>query len=259
MLIFGRIINTLLAVSLCLIRDSGASSGYYYEEATQMTPLRRDITNLDQQVLTESLSPEESRYFEAITSSTREHWMRRAKQALSDLASPCPYAAFGAVIVNHTDTSSSPDGRLICVGINAVSRGNPILHGEIQAINNCSEVLQSPAFGLTPEAAMLAFHDLTLYTTAEPCPMCASAIRWAGFRECVYGTSLDSLIRFGWAQLEVSSREVFDRSTLLSPTTALIPDVLPAEMDPLFAWQFDVDAPCPDSCNRDDTGMCVPT
>ncbi|KAI0550470.1 hypothetical protein F4679DRAFT_542533 [Xylaria curta] len=105
---------------------------------------------------------------------------------------------------------------------------------------------------------MLAFHDLTLYTNGEPCPMCASAIRWAGFRECVYGTSIDTLIRLGWYQIEVPSREIFARSGLLPTTTALIPDVLTAETDPFFSWQFDVNAPCPRSCVRDDTGSCVP-
>ncbi|PGH08312.1 hypothetical protein AJ79_05999 [Helicocarpus griseus UAMH5409] len=50
---------------------------------------------------------------------TRAYWMRRAKQALSDLGSPCPFAAFGTVIVNHT----SPEelGDLICIGVNANS------------------------------------------------------------------------------------------------------------------------------------------
>ncbi|KAI0159722.1 cytidine deaminase-like protein [Xylariaceae sp. FL1272] len=239
MLIFGSIINTLLGVALCLLNHAGAYS--------------------HQQVIAQSLLREESPdAIQTIPSSTREHWMRRAHQALFDLASPCPYAAFGAVIVNHTDTSLSPLGRLICIGVNSVRRGNPILHGEIETINNCSEVLQSPTFGFTPEVAMLAFRDLTLYTTAEPCPMCASAIRWAGFRECVFGTSLETLIRLGWAQLEVSSREIFERSRLLSPATTLIPDVLTAEMDPLFSWQFNVSAPCPESCVRDDAGMCVP-
>lgn len=55
--------------------------------------------------------------------------MRRAISALADHGSPCPFEAFGTVIVNHTDTSSDPNGRLICIGVNDVNSGNPTLHG----------------------------------------------------------------------------------------------------------------------------------
>ncbi|KAI1423972.1 cytidine deaminase-like protein [Xylaria sp. FL1777] len=261
MFLFGIIISTLVAVVLCLSRHSDTCCAYLHVEATRMTPPRtHEVADPGQHVIPEPLvSEEDPNHIQAIPLSTREHWMRRANQALSDLASPCPFAAFSSVIVNHTDRSSSPLGRLICAGVNSGRRrGNPILHGEIEAINRCSEVLQSPPFDLTPEAAVLAFRDLTLYTNGEPCPMCASAIRWAGFRECVYGTSIETLIRLGWTQIEVSSREIFARSRLFSTTTTLIPDVLTAETDPLFSWQFDVNASCPDTCVRDDTGACVP-
>ncbi|KAI0102700.1 cytidine deaminase-like protein [Nemania sp. FL0031] len=269
MFLFGIIIiNTLVAVVLCLGRHSDTCCAYLDVEATRITPPRtptlppqHEVADASQHAIPEPLVLEEGpNRFRAIPLSTREHWMRRANQALSGLASPCPFAAFSSVIVNHTDSrSSSPLGRLICAGVNSGRRrGNPTLHGEIEAINRCSEVLQSPPFNLTPEEAMLAFRDLTLYTNGEPCPMCASAIRWAGFRECVYGTSIETLIRLGWTQIGVPSREIFARSGRLSTTTTLIPDVLTAETDPLFSWQFDVNTPCPDSCVRDDTGTCVP-
>ncbi|KAI5269766.1 hypothetical protein E4T47_06806 [Aureobasidium subglaciale] len=35
----------------------------------------------------------------SIPYSTRVHWMRRANEALSLLSSPCPFAAFGTVIL----------------------------------------------------------------------------------------------------------------------------------------------------------------
>jgi hypothetical protein len=61
----------------------------------------------------------------------RAYWMRRAISALAELESPCPFAAFGTVIVNHTDTSSDPKGRLVCIGVNQNSQlGNPTLHGK---------------------------------------------------------------------------------------------------------------------------------
>jgi hypothetical protein len=61
---------------------------------------------------------------------TRAYWMRRAISALSELESPCPFAAFGTVIVNHTDTSFDPKGQLVCMGVNQNAKtGNPTLHG----------------------------------------------------------------------------------------------------------------------------------
>jgi hypothetical protein len=61
---------------------------------------------------------------------TRAYWMRRANAALAELDSPCPFAAFGTVIVNHTDTSSNPHGKLVCMDINQSQQtGNPTLHG----------------------------------------------------------------------------------------------------------------------------------
>lgn len=60
--------------------------------------------------------------------STRAYWMRRANTALSDLVSPCPFGAFGTVIVNHTDSSGLGD--LVCIGANSNAQtGNPTNHG----------------------------------------------------------------------------------------------------------------------------------
>lgn len=62
--------------------------------------------------------------------STRAHWMRRANAALADLGSPCPFAAFGTAIVNHTATTADGLGELVCIGANANSKtGNPTMHG----------------------------------------------------------------------------------------------------------------------------------
>jgi hypothetical protein len=57
--------------------------------------------------------------------STRAHWMRQANLALN---APCPFAAFGAVIVNHTARTGL--GTVVCSGANANSAtGNPTHHG----------------------------------------------------------------------------------------------------------------------------------
>ncbi|KAH6656199.1 cytidine deaminase-like protein [Truncatella angustata] len=185
---------------------------------------------------------------EPIPPSTRAHWMRQANIALG---APCPFAGFGSVIVNHTANAGLGD--LVCSGVNGNREtGNPILHGEVAAINNCTTILTDPngPYKLSPREATEAFTSLSIYTNAESCPMCASAIRWAGFKEYVYGTSIDKLVKSGWHQMNISSQEIFDRSNTLAHSTVLIGHVLANETDPYFRWQFAPGTPCPEGCSR---------
>ncbi|KAJ6020660.1 guanine deaminase [Penicillium herquei] len=196
-----------------------------------------------------------------VTFETRAHWMRLANQALGELSgSPCPFAAFGTVIVNHTD---SDVGELICMGVNENSKtGNPSSHGEIAAITNCTNILTDPngTFRLTATEAEAAFADLSLYTNAESCPMCASAIRWAGFREYIYGTSISRLIEKGWGQIRIASIDVFEASFDLPYSSRLIGNVLTNETDPYFLWQYDPTYLCPQGCSRTENGkICEAT
>ncbi|KAK5046655.1 hypothetical protein LTR84_007416 [Exophiala bonariae] len=195
--------------------------------------------------------------------STRAHWMRQANTALSQLLSPCPFGAFGTVIVNHTAPGEDGLGTLVCMGANNISlTGNPTLHGEIAAINNCSAILTDPngPYNLTTSQAQRAFSSLSLYTNAESCPMCASAIRWAGFKEYIYGTSIDTLIAQGWGQIRIPSIEVFAQSFDLSYPSRLMGEVLVNETDPFFSWQFNPEYPCPSGCSRASggSGSCAP-
>jgi len=190
---------------------------------------------------------------DAIPYETRVYWMRRENAALAELASPCPFAPFGSVVVNHTDTNYDLKGKLVCISVNQnMQKGNPTLHGEISAINNCSEILTDPDgdYKLSPSEALKAFSKLSLYTNAEPCPMCASAIRWSGFAECIYGTSIEMLVEKGWGQISIYSEEVFEESTKLPGFTRLINNVLVNETDPFFSWQYDPSYPCPEGCGR---------
>jgi len=184
--------------------------------------------------------------------------MRRANAALAELDSLCPFGAFGTVIVNHTDLSEGPFGKEVCIGVNSVLSGNPTLHGEIAGINNCSKILTDPAgeYRMTPKDALLALHKLSLYTNAEPCPMCASAIRWSGFAECIFGTSIPTLIAKGWSQIDISAEKIFANANGLPDQTRLIQGVLANETDPYFSWQFDAGYPCPEGCARKSNHVC---
>ena len=77
---------------------------------------------------------------------------------------------FGAAIVNQ-------HGHVISVASNTVLKDHdPTAHAEINAIRDAS--------------AKLGTHDLSdceLYTTAQPCPMCLSAIIWANIKKIHYG------------------------------------------------------------------------
>lgn len=86
--------------------------------------------------------------------------------------------------------------------------------------------------------------------------MCASAIRWAEFKEYIYGTSIDYLIEKGWGQIRISSKDVFKQSSDLPGNgTRFIPEVLTNETNPYFEWQYDEKFPCPRGCARKE-GSC---
>ena len=75
---------------------------------------------------------------------------------------------FGAVIVK--------DGKIISSEHNSVIESNdPTAHAEVNAIRRACEKLNT--------------HDLSecvLYTSAEPCPMCLSAIIWSNIKIVYY-------------------------------------------------------------------------
>lgn len=79
---------------------------------------------------------------------------------------------FGAVIVDKS-------GNVISKGNNMVIKTkDPTAHAEIVAIREACKKLNS--YDLS---------EYVLYTTAEPCPMCLSAIIWANIKEVYYGCS----------------------------------------------------------------------
>ena len=88
---------------------------------------------------------------------------------------------FGAVIVK--------DGEVIAEGVNRVTANcDPTAHAEVTAIRSACQGVKD--FRLT---------GCTIYTSCEPCPMCLSAIYWAGIsRICYANTKKDAeAIGFG--------------------------------------------------------------
>lgn len=139
-----------------------------------------------------------------------EDYMRRAIA----MAQKVPELPFGAVIVRRTT------GEIIAEGFNR-SAESPTFHGEIDAINRCAAAHRS-----------VNWADLDLYTTAEPCPMCQSAIEWAGIANVYYGTSIPYLQSRGWWQINIRAEEVARRTPFRQ--TKVVGGILEAECNALF-------------------------
>ena len=139
-----------------------------------------------------------------------EYFMRKAMaQALK-----VPEFPFGAVIVCR-DT-----GEIVAEGFNQ-SVINPTFHGEMVAINRCAE-LHQPA----------DWSEFDLYTTAEPCPMCQSAIEWAGIICVYYGTSIPYLQKLGWRQINIRASEVIAQTAFRN--NRIVGGILEVECNALF-------------------------
>ena len=80
---------------------------------------------------------------------------------------------FGAVIVR--------DGEVLATGTNRVTMNNdPTAHAEVSAIREaCAKI------------GDFKLEGSTCYTSCEPCPMCLSALYWAGVERIVYGNTKD--------------------------------------------------------------------
>lgn len=88
---------------------------------------------------------------------------------------------FGAVIVDKS-------GNVIANGNNKVIlTKDPTAHAEVVAIREASKKLNT--YDLS---------DYILYTSAEPCPMCLSAIIWANIKTVYYGCDKKDTDKIGF-------------------------------------------------------------
>ncbi len=95
------------------------------------------------------------------------------------------------------------------------------MHGEIVAINDCVERNNE-----------VIWPELDLYTTTEPCPMCQSAIEWAGIKNVYYGTSIPYLQSLKWYQINIRAQDVSDKTPFRN--TKIIGGILESECNALF-------------------------
>jgi guanine deaminase len=103
-------------------------------------------------------------------------------------------APYGAVIVK--------DNQVVAAAYNTVSRdSDPSAHAEINVIRS-----------LTSKLKKTSLEGYYIYTTGEPCPMCATACVWAGISEIIYGASIADLISIHQGQIDISCEEVIAKS-----------------------------------------------
>lgn len=123
--------------------------------------------------------------------------------------------AFGCVIVK--------DGAIIAEGANrVVAENDPTWHGEMEAIRKACKVVGS--FKLT---------GCTLYTSAEPCPMCAAATYWAGIERIFYAATVGDALKYGG----FDDSMIFDE--LAKPTTARsIPATQILQAEAVEVWKL---------------------
>jgi len=131
-------------------------------------------------------------------------YMKKAIAAAKESAENGDYP-IGAVVVK--------DGEVIATGYETLkSENDPVNgHAEIAAIRKACKALGEPYL-----------IDCTLYSTHEPCPMCASASFWAKVFRIVFSVSRENMIAhmnevakeadedFSWRQIDISCESIIN-------------------------------------------------
>jgi tRNA(Arg) A34 adenosine deaminase TadA len=123
-------------------------------------------------------------------------WLRRAI-ALSAQSRAAGHHPFAALVV-------AADGTVLAESMNA------------HAVDRTCHAEMNAARAASAAHAPAALHGATMYTSAEPCAMCAGAIYWTGIGRVVYGLSEARLLQLTGSDpanptLSLPCREVFSR------------------------------------------------
>ncbi|CAF1401408.1 unnamed protein product [Didymodactylos carnosus] len=101
--------------------------------------------------------------------------------------------AFTAIIVDRSTNK-------IVAESSANYHNNPLQHSETAVLEKLIE-----KYTVKQRLNM----SLTLYTTAEPCPMCSGAITWLNITEIVYCTNRPCLYLFGETLFSMRANTIF--------------------------------------------------
>ena len=98
---------------------------------------------------------------------------------------------FGAVVVRNDE--------LIAAGHNEVWQScDPTAHAEVVAIRRAAAALGS-----------IDLSGCEMYTTCEPCPMCAAAIHWSKLDAMYYGATIADAQRAGFSELALAAKKLY--------------------------------------------------
>lgn len=99
---------------------------------------------------------------------------------------------FAAVIARR-------DGAIVSAEHNTVRAScDPTAHAEVNAIRAAARV-----------AGSIDLSGLVMFTTCEPCPMCAAAIHWARIDEIAWGATIADAEASGFHELSLPCAEVY--------------------------------------------------
>ncbi len=134
--------------------------------------------------------------------------MRRAIDAAKRADAP-----FGCVLADYNT------GKFLDEAPNT-SSSDPTAHAEMNGLRMLAAKHLEPS-------------KTALISTAEPCPMCATACFWAQIPVVVFGTSIETLIRKGWRQIDFSMDKLLSHAKPKSDLV-VVADYLSSETDRLY-------------------------
>ncbi|MGF1521644.1 MAG: nucleoside deaminase [Leptolyngbyaceae cyanobacterium] len=118
--------------------------------------------------------------------------------------------AFMRIAIEEARKSKTPFGAVIVEAGKVVERsGNtvqsdndPTCHAEVNAIRKLTQQLGGASVS----------GNYTLYTTCEPCAMCAATCLWAGISDIVYGVGNDDFAESNPNLINIRCEDIFKHS-----------------------------------------------
>lgn len=125
---------------------------------------------------------------------------------------------FGAVLVKGND--------MVAEGVNELHKTHDISgHAELLAIRRAQDKLQTDDLS-----------GFTMYASGEPCPMCLTAMYFAGINDLYYCQSLEETVRYGMKDSAI----IYDELKKERSNRAMNSQHMPLEdgqNDPMKLWE----------------------
>jgi guanine deaminase len=144
---------------------------------------------------------------------TDEHWMNRAIDA-ARTGIRAGQSPFGAAIIRGDELIAATHNHVWLTT-------DPTAHAEVRCIRDACRTLRT-----------IDLSACRMYTTCEPCPMCASAIHWSKLASVAYGATIADAQHAGFSELTVPCTELLSRGgSRVRVTPALMPGQCAALFD----------------------------